>query len=193
MKALFLTTAAAIMIMGAGGNTAAHAETYDVDASHTNILINVSHLGFSEMVLEALKPEGKLIFDENDPAASKIDIVLKAENIDGDDEKFNSHLHSADFFNAAVYPDITFTSTKIEITGKNTGMVTGDLTLLGVTKPVTLDVVFNKGGVNPFTQKETVGFSATGMMKRSDFGINYGLPMIGDDIALNINLEAVKQ
>lgn len=190
MKKLLLTTSALIALAVTAGG--AQAETYEVDASHTNILLNVSHLGFSTMVLEALKPEGTLVFDEAKPAEGRIELTLKAVNIDGDDEKFNTHLQSADFFNAEKFPDITFKSTAIKVTGDKTGKVTGDLTLLGVTKPVTLDVTFNKAGPNPFSQKQTAGFTATGSLKRSDFGMNYGLPMIGDEVALNINLEAVK-
>lgn len=190
MKKLLLTASALIALgITAGG---ARAETYAIDASHTNILLNVSHLGFSTMVLEALKPEGTVVFDQTKPEEGRIELTLQAVHIDGDDEKFNQHLQSADFFNAEQFPVITFKSTEVEVTGENTGKVTGDLTLLGVTKPVTLDVTFNKAGANPFSQKETVGFTATGSLKRSDFGMNYGLPMIGDEVALNINLEAVK-
>ena len=166
--------------------------TYEVDASHTNILLRVSHLGFSDMVLEALKPEGTLVFDEASPENSNINITLNAANVDGDDQKFNAHLQSADFFNVTSYPTITFKSTNVKITGENKGQVTGELALLGVTKPITLDVTFNKAGVNPFSQKEAIGFTATGLLKRSDFGMEYGLPMIGDDVKIDINLEAIK-
>ncbi len=190
MKKHLLTLAALPLI--AAGTTAAHAETYTVDASHTNILVSVSHIGFSNMVLEALHPVGTLEFDQTSPESSKINIVMKATNIDGDDEKFNHHLHSADLFNAEKFPEITFNSTSVDVTGENTGKVTGDFTLLGVTKPLTLDVTFNKLGANPFSGKETVGFTATGTLKRSDFGMGYGLPAIGDDITVNINLEANK-
>ncbi|MAH05738.1 MAG: hypothetical protein CL561_09285 [Alphaproteobacteria bacterium] len=170
----------------------AQAATYNIDASHTNIMLNVSHLGFSTMVLEALKPEGQIIFDAEKPEHSAVYVVLKAAHIDGDDEKFNAHLHNADFFNAAEFPEITFKSTDVEVLSENTGKVTGDFTLLGITKPVTLDVTFNKAGKNPFSQKETVGFTASGTIKRSDFGMNYGLPMIGEDVGIEINIEAVK-
>lgn len=170
----------------------AEAATYNIDASHTNILLKVSHLGFSTMVLEALKPEGTITFDENKPEEGAVNVTLKAEHIDGDDEKFNAHLHNADFFNAVDFPEITFKSNKIEVIDDKTGKVTGDFTLLGITKPVTLDVTFNKAGVNPFSQKETIGFTASGLIKRSDFGMNYGLPMIGEDVAVEIEIEAVK-
>lgn len=188
MKKLLLTTTTLLAL----GVSSAKAETYTVDPAHTNILLRVSHLGFSTMVLEALKPVGTLEFDQTKPKDSIVDIALKSENIDGDDEKFNTHLHSADFFNAAQFPDITFKSTAIEVTGENTGTLTGDLTLVGVTKPVTLNVTFNKAEVNPFSQKETVGFTASGIIKRSDFGIVYGLPLVGEEVTLDVNVEATK-
>ena len=187
-----LLTAALILAGFSGANMAQAAETYTVDASHTNILLRVSHLGFSTMVLEALQPQGTLQFDEDHPEKSKINITLKSANIDGDDDKFNAHLHSADFFNAENYPEITFNSTKIKVTGENTGIVTGDLTMLGQTRPVDLNVTFNKGGVNAFSQAKTVGFTASGTLKRSDFGINYALPAVGDEVTLDINLEAAQ-
>ncbi len=191
MKKLILTTALMFGVVAPQSTFAA--DTYTVDASHTNILMSVSHLGFSNMVLEALQPVGTITFDQEDPTNSAVHITLKSEHIDGDDEKFNAHLQSADFFNVAIYPEITFKSTDVKVTGDNTGVVTGDLSLLGVTKPVSLDVTFNKAGVNAFSQAETVGFTATGTLKRSDFGMGYGLPAVGDEIALNINIEAIKQ
>lgn len=193
MRKALLTTAVIFGIITPYNTAFAAAERYNVDASHTNILVSVSHLGFSDMVLEALQPEGTLFFDQESPQNSSIEITLKAQNIDGDDEKFNAHLQSADFFDTANFPKITFNSTKIDVTGEDTGVVSGDLTLLGITKPVSLDVKFNKAGTNPFTQAETIGFSAKGKLKRSEFGMGYGLPAIGDDITININLEAIKQ
>lgn len=190
MKKLLLTTG--LIFSFAAPNIAHAADNYTIDASHTNILMSVSHIGFSDMVLEALKPEGTVIFDQENLQNSKVNVTLKAQHIDGDDAKFNDHLHSADLFDAANFPEITFNSTKVEVTGDNTGIVTGDLTLLGVKKPVSLDVTFNKAGVNPFSQAETIGFTASGSLKRSDFGMGYGLPAIGDNIAISINLEAIK-
>lgn len=189
MKKLLLSTA-----LVAGFATPAFAETttYTVDPSHTNILMSVSHLGFSTMVLEALKPEGTVKFDQENPQNSAVNITLKAAHIDGDDQKFNAHLQSADFFNVTEYPEITFKSKEVKVTGEGKGQVMGDFTLLGITKPVTLDVTFNKAGLNPFSNTETVGFTASTNLKRTDYGMGYGVPAIGDDIKIDINLEAIK-
>jgi len=189
MKKLLLSTA---LVAGFAAPVFAETTTYTVDPSHTNILMSVSHLGFSTMVLEALKPEGTVKFDQENPQNSAVNITLKAAHIDGDDQKFNAHLQSADFFNATEYPKITFKSTEVKVTGEGKGQVMGDFTLLGITKPVTLDVTFNKAGLNPFSNTETVGFTASTNLKRTDYGMDYGVPAIGDDIKIDINLEAIK-
>ena len=190
MKKLALT---AIMALGIGLSHGAHAESYIIDPAHTNILMRVSHLGFSDMVPEALKPQGVIHFDESKPDKNAAEVTLQASNIDGDDKKFNEHLQSSDFFNSAEFPVVTFKGTSIQVTGEKTGVLTGDLNLLGVTRPVTLNVTFNQVGVNGFIQVETIDFTATGSFKRSEFGMGYGPPAIGDEITLDINLEAVKK
>lgn len=191
MKKLLL---ASTLLLGlTTSHTALAQETYTIDPSHTNVLLRVMHLGYSTMVIEALNPEGTIKFDQDNPENNAVDITIKSENIDGDGEKFNEHLHSADFFNVEEYPEITFKSTKVEKTGENTGIVTGDLTLLGVTKPVTLDTTLNKAAPNPRSNVPTVGFTATGMIKRSDFGMEYGLPGVGDEVKLDINVEAAQE
>lgn len=121
---------------------------------------------------------------------SKVDVTIKTASIEMDDQKWNDHLKNADFFNVEQYPEMTFKSTNVEVTGENTANVTGDLTLLGVTKPVTLNVTHNKTGAHPMNGKSGIGFSATGTLKRSDFGMNYGLPAVGDDVELRIEVEA---
>lgn len=192
MKKLFLTTAL-ILGFSASPQVVQAADTYMVDASHTNILLRLDHLGFSDMVLEALEPTGTLMFDAQNPENSSVKIVMKSENIDGDHDGFNAHLKSPDLFHAEKFPEITFESTEVKVTGENTGIITGDLTLLGTTKPVALDVTFNKAGVNPFSNAETIGFTATGSMKRSEWGMGFGLPAIGDEVAIDINFEGVKK
>jgi len=190
MKKLILTT---LLIVGVSAPQLAHAqETYTIDASHTNILLRVSHGGFSEMVLEALQPEGTIVFDKENPTKSAVQLTLKSSNIDGDDEKFNEHLHSADFFDAKNHPEITFKSTNIKMIDENTGIITGDLTLRGITKPVNLNVDFNKAGQNPSSKKDVIGFTASGSLNRSDYMMNYGLPFVGDKVTLDINVEATK-
>ena len=110
-----------------------------------------------------------------------------------DDEKWDAHMKNADFFDVENHPNMTFKSTNIELTGDNTANVTGDLTILETTKLVTLTVTHNKTGKHPFSGKDSIGFSATGNIKRSDFGMNYGLPNVGDDVELRLEIEAFQQ
>ena len=132
------------------------------------------------------------MFDENDFSKSKVNITIKTASVDTNHKKRDNHLRSPDFFNAKEFSDMTFKSTGVEQTGDKSGKLMGDLTLLGVTKPVTLDVSFNRLAPN---SKNIViaGFSATGEIKRTDFGMTYGLKGIGDKITILIEAEAHKQ
>ena len=171
----------------------AQIEKYSFDKAHTQILFFVNHLGFSNSQGEFYDYDGYFMFDRGAPENSKIDITIKTASIDMDDDKWNAHMRNEDFFNVETYPDMTFKSTNIEVTGENTANITGDLTIIGVTKPVTLSVTHNKSGKHPFNGKFVAGLSASAMIKRSEFGMNYGLPMVGDDITLRLEVEGIRQ
>ena len=168
-------------------------EKYTYDPAHTQIMFSVSHLGFSFSSGKFTEFSGGFTFDADKPQDSSVNVTVKTDSINMDSEAWDKHLKNADFLNVEKFPEMTFKSTKVEPTGKNTGKVTGDLTLLGVTKPVTLDVVYNRSGVHPYSKNYIAGFSASGMIKRSDFGMTYGLPGVGDDVALNIQVEGIRQ
>ncbi len=165
-------------------------ETYTLDKVHTQISFLIGHAGFSKSHGDFLDFEGSFDFDESNPERGSAEVIINTSSIDmvGHD-KWNEHLKSADFFNVEKYPTMDFRSTHVERTGANTAKLTGDLTLLGVTKPVTLDVTFNKADKHPFSGKYVAGFSAHGTLERSDFGMNYGLPLIGDKVELRIEVE----
>lgn len=163
---------------------------YTIDPGHTYPHFKISHLGFSTMLGRFNTTEGKMTFDEAKGTGS-VEITIDANSIDTAHEKRDKHLRSPDFLNTAEFPKITFKSTKASIKdGK--GTVEGNLTMMGVTKPVTLTVTHMKCGVHPFNKKELCGFDATAKIKRSDFGVNYGLPAIGDDMELIFEVEAFK-
>ncbi len=167
-------------------------ERYDFDKAHTQIVFFVDHLGFSNSHGYFTDFEGHFNFDEANPISGGIEISIKTASINMvDDTKWNNNMRSADFFDVEKFPTMDFKSTGVELTGDKTAKLSGDLTLLGVSKPVVLDVAFNKVGKNPFSGKQVAGFSARGMIKRSDFGMNYGLPMIGDDVELRIEVEGI--
>ena len=170
----------------------AAAEKYSFDKAHTQISFTVNHLGFSNSSGRFLDFDGALLIDRAEPAKSSVDVTIKTAGLEMNDGPWNDHLKGADFFNVEKFPAMTFKSTSVAVTGDNTADVTGDLTILGVTKPAVLKVVHNKSDKHPFSGKMVAGFSATTAIKRSDFGMGYGLPAVGDDVAIHIEVEAVR-
>ena len=166
---------------------------YEIDMAHTFVLFDVSHLGFSTMPGRFAEFSGEMTFDDENIENSTVAITINTASVDTYHAKRDEHLRSPDFFNAAEFPEMTFSSTAVKKTGDNTAQLMGDLTLLGVTKPVTLELTLNKAGVHPFNKKTVAGFTAKGVIKRSDFGMKYGVPNIGDDISLRLELEAIKK
>lgn len=166
------------------------ADSYTIDPSHTYPNFTISHLGFSTMHGRFNKTTGKLTMDKAKGTGS-VDITIDAASIDTGFEKRNEHLRSPDFLNAAESPEITYKSTKVTITGDK-ATVEGNLTIMGTSKPVTLNVDKITCGAHPMNKKEMCGFNATAAIKRSDFGVKYGLPAIGDEMQLNLEVEAFK-
>lgn len=171
----------------------ADAEKYSFDKAHTQILFFVNHLGFSNSQGEFHDYDGYFIFNMEEPEKSEVDVTIKTASIDMDDEKWDEHLKNKDFFNVEEFPEMHFKSTDIIVTGENTADIKGDFTLLGVTKPVTLSVIHNKSGKFPMGDKYVSGFSAKTTIKRSEFGMEYGLPMVSDDVNIMIEVEGVRE
>lgn len=193
MKKLFLAALSVAFIVGHGARANAQVEQYEFDTAHTQILFFVNHLGFSNSQGEFHDYEGGFTFDRGAPENSQIDVRIKTASIDMDDEKWDTHMKSEDFFNVEQFPEMTFKSTGIKVTGENIANITGDLTLLGVTKPVTLAVTHNKSGKHPFSGKFVAGFSAETTIKRSEFGMKYGLPAVGDDVRVVLEVEGIRK
>ena len=142
----------------------AAAENMKVDPAHTSAMFMVTHLGYSRMIGRFNKVSGDIVFDQKNIGKSSVQVVIMTGSVDTNHEKRDAHLRSPDFFNAKEFPEMKFVSTKVEKTGDKTGKIHGNLTLLGVTKPVTLDVKFNRMGPNPLPQYNkimTAGFSAS--------------------------------
>lgn len=169
---------------------AAIADSYTIDPTHTYPNFTIDHLGFSTMHGRFGKTSGSLSLDQAKGTGS-VDIVVDMASVDTGFKKRDDHLRSPDFFNAVEFPTMTFKSTKVVFKGKG-AVVTGNLTIKGVTKSVNLDVASINCGVHPFNKKDVCGFDATTSIKRSDFGIKYGLPAIGDKMDIQIEVEAVK-
>lgn len=164
------------------------AGTYRADASHTQVLWRVNHLGFSEFDGAFADASGTLTLDPARPASAALSMTIPIDRVTTTSTKLNEHLMSKDFFDAAKYPTATFVSTAI--TGDRSGRnitVVGNLTMHGITRPVTLVAQFVGAGANSMNKKPTIGFRATTTIKRSEFGVSYALPVVSDDVALTIN------
>ncbi len=165
---------------------------YVLDPTHTRVNWSLSHAGLSNYTARFDKITGSLQFEPDAPAQSRVDIRIDPKSVNTGLPGFDDILGSnKNYFNGDIYPEIRFVSTSIEITGDNTGLITGDLTLRGVTRPITLDTVFNGAGKSFGNPGKTLGFSATGRFLRSDFGMDYLIKLagIGDEITLRIETE----
>lgn len=187
MKRLFV----AIAVVGAGVSTQVNADSYTVDPFHTYPAFEISHLGFSTLRGRFNETKGKLEIDLKKKTGS-VSVAIEAASIDTGMKKRDDHLRSPDFLNVAEFPQIKFESTKVTFTSDKTATVEGKLTIMATTKPLTLNVTAINCGVNPLNKKEVCGFDANGSIKRSDFGVTYGLPAIGDEMKLLFEVEGIK-
>lgn len=166
---------------------AAQAGNYKVETSHTRVGFAVNHFGFSDWFGEFADVTGTLSIDPAKIEKAKVAVTIPVATVSTTNATLDGELVSADWFDAETYPTIQFVSTKVVRTGERTADVTGNLTFHGVTKPVTLKASFNAGGVNPMSKAYTVGFNASGTIKRSDFGVTKYVPVVGDDVTLRIS------
>ena len=184
-------TAAALLAAVASTATAAP-EAYVLDASHSQILFSYNHLGYSTTHGMFSGFDGEIAFDQEDPAASSVNISFPVMSmLTGWEQRFAHHM-SGDFFGASEGDMITFASTGIAVTGDNTAMITGDLTMNGVTKSVVLDATMNQAGTHPMAEKPWAGFDATTSVLRSDFNVGNFAPFVGDEVQIMISIEAMK-
>jgi polyisoprenoid-binding protein YceI len=167
------------------------ADTYTLDPNHTYVMWHINHFGFSNPSGKWMA-DGSLTLDEAKPENSKVNVIIHTDMLTTGLPELDKHLKSPLFFDVQKFPTAKFVSTKVDVTSKTTATVTGNLTVHGVTKPVTLDVTLNKTGVNPISNKPSAGFSATGKIQRSDFGISAYLPGLSDEVVLDIQAEAFK-
>lgn len=192
---------AAIALLWAAFSSAALAEdapaaesgTFAIDESHVHAAFRVSHLGFSDTIGGFDKVSGNFTLDTGNLSASAVNVTIDTASIDSGWDERDAHLRGDDFFKVEKFPEMTFASTSVEPTGDTTATVTGDLTMLGQTHPVSLDVTFNQAGAHPFSGKYVAGFSATGTLDRTQWGMEYGAPVIGTEIELMIEVEGIRQ
>jgi len=167
--------------------------TYKVEPSHTQIEFSVLHMGFTNFYGRFTDASGTLVLSPKTPYASKLDVSIPVNTVSTTSDKLNDELKSPAWFDAKAFPQIVFHSTRVVLAGKGAAKVIGDLTLHGVTKPVTLDVHFVGAGINPLDKAYTVGFRATGEISRSAFGVKTYVPMIGDAVQITLSGAFEKQ
>lgn len=193
MKNLMFAAALALGATGAmAADTASNAEKYTLDPSHSQVVFNYEHLGFSTTYGIFSGFEGEIMFDQEDPAASSVTVSMPVMSMFTGWEQRKNHFMADDFFGAKEGDMITFTSTGIEVTGEDTALITGDLTMNDVTKSVVLDAKLNQLGDHPQEGKPWAGFDATTTIVRSDFDLGAFAPYVSDEVQVNISVEAMK-
>lgn len=165
------------------------AETYRFDKAHTEIRFSWSHFGLTTMSARILEYDGALHYDKNAPERSKLDVKLHADSLWTSSKEVSHQLQGADFFDAANYPEITFTTTKVEKISDTTAKIYGNLTVKDITKPVILRATLHFEGHRPDAGRQSLGVSARTILKRSDFNIDKYAPVISDEVEITIETE----
>ncbi|ASM71906.1 MULTISPECIES: YceI family protein [Roseobacteraceae] len=187
MKSLLLATA-----LSTAATMSFAADTYTFDPGHSQIVFHYEHLGFSTTYGMFSGFDGEISFDQEDPAKSSVSVSFPATSmITGWEPRLN-HFMTDDFFGASEDDMVTFTSTSIEVTGDDTALITGDLTMNDITKPVVLDAKLTQMGDHPQAGKPWAGFSATTSVMRTDFDMGMFAPYVGDQVDIIISIEAMK-
>ena len=192
MKSTLIAATLAFATTAAVATGAARAEptTWAFDASHSQIVFSYDHLGFSTTYGMFSGFEGEITFDAEDPASSGVTVAFPVTTmLTGWEERF-AHFMSDDFFNAAEHEMVRFVSTGIEVTGDESARITGDLTMNGITRPVTLDARLNAMADHPMENRPWAGFDATTSVLRSDFDMGAFAPFVSDEVAITISIEA---
>ncbi len=189
---------AAFLIASCGGTAnsedaeaapAAISGEYKTDPQHRYITFHYLHQGFARPHLRWRDWDATLAWNAEDPTASSVSVNINAASIDSGVDEFDGHLRGEQFFDVENHPEITFESTSLTAGDDNTGTMTGDLAIKGITKPITLDVTMNRAAFDERKNEYKIGFSAKGVVKRSDFGVDLYTPFVGDEVDLIIEAE----
>lgn len=167
-------------------------ETYVLDSAHSYPRFSYNHFGYSTQVSRFNKTTGKIIYDKEAKIAS-VDIVIDTTSVDSGFPVFNEHLRSEDFFDTAKYPTATFKSTKVIFEGDKPSAIEGNLTIKGISKPVTLTVTTFHAMPHPTNKKDAIGANAFTTVKRSEFNAGKYAPNVGDEIRIDLGVEAIKE
>lgn len=163
--------------------------SYSLDKSHATVIFQIMHLGYSNYVGRFNSFDARLTLDATDPRKSSVEATITPASVDTNNPELQDKLRGEYYFNVAQFPEIKFVSKSITLMNANSGVIVGDLTMLGVTKPVTLQVTLNGAGMNAYASVYTVGFTANTVIKRSDWGLKTLIPQVGDEVKISINAE----
>ena len=165
------------------------AGTYTLDPAHGKITWGVNHLGFSTYYGQITGVQATLVLDPQDLSRTRLSATVDPTKVVSNDAELDAHLRNKDFFNVSAFPTVSFTATEVKRTGEHEAEITGQLTLLGVTKPFAFRAVFNQAGLHPVDKTYTVGFTGRGVLVRSQYGMTAFLPGLGDEVSLELEGE----
>ena len=186
-----LTLAAAVIATFSGAVLAAP-ETFIIDGSHTFPRFSYSHFGFSTQLSRFNKTSGKIVLDREAKTGS-VDVVIDTTSVDTGFDVFNGHIQGEDFLSTEKFPSATFKSTKVRFEGDKPVAVEGDLSIKGVTKPVTLTLTSFILQPHPMLKKDAIGANATTRISRTEFGAGKYAPNVGDEVTIDLAVEAIKE
>jgi polyisoprenoid-binding protein YceI len=192
MQKLTKLTAALILAAAAAAPALAAPETYVLEPNHTFPRFSYNHLGYSVQLSRFDKTTGKVVFDKAAKTGS-VDITIDTKSVSTGSPLFNEHIQGEDFLHTEKYPTATFKSTKVTFNGDKPASIEGNLTLKGVTKPVTLAVTSFQNMPHPMVKKDAIGANAKATVKRTDFNMGKNAPYVGDEVTIEIALEAIKE
>ena len=183
---------AALILAAVAAPALAAPETYVADSTHTFARFSYSHFGMSTQLSRFNKTTGTVVLDKAAKTGA-VDVVIDTKSVDTGADIFNEHIQGEDFLDTAKYPTATFKSTKVIFDGDKPAKVEGNLTLKGVTRPVTMTVSDFKAAPHPMLKKDAIGANAWTTVKRSEFNADKYAPNVGDDVRIDIAIEAIKQ
>lgn len=181
LKSAFVT-----VLLAASAVPAIAQDVYDIDSSHTQVVFSVDRFGFTTIFGSFMESGGTITLDADNPENSAVSAHVETGTVFVGHPTRDEHVAGAFWLNAAEHPQISFESSSVVLTGENTAEVTGNLTLLGETREVTLQATLNQLGTDPATQRQAVGFTITGMIDRTDWGNNTATAIIGTDVGIRI-------
>ncbi len=195
-KRAFAATIAAVLLAAASSSAMAEPRTYRIDPAHFSVGFLVEHVGYARTLGMFREARGEFVYDEQTRELQSGRVEVTAGSVFTDHQERDEHLRGGDFLDVEQFPTVVFEATEYQPTGENTGKLSGELTMLGKTRPVTLDTTVNKAAEYPFGHGQyTLGISARTTIERSEWGMTYAVEngLVGDEVELTFEFEAIRQ